>query len=336
MKQYFLGVDIGGTKSHAVVSDENGYILGFGAGGTGNHEAIGYEGFTAVLDAVSQEALKTAGIDKRDLTAIGMGIAGLDWPTDDPLHRKVVRNLGFSAPFDLVNDAVIGLIAGSRTGWGISLVAGTGSNCRGRDIHGREGRVSGIGHWSGEYGGGGDLVQQAMYAVTKAWSKRGPETILSQKFVDYVGAKDVMDLLEGLSRGRYHLRSSAVMVVFEAVRENDPVAIEAVRWLGCELGSLAVGVIRQLQFEELAFDLVLTGSIHKGSPLIGESIAETVHAVAPGATLVPLTAPPVVGAVMLAMEQVNVDHIPLRDTLIASANRVLAGAGHAFDPNAEV
>src|ERR1051325_7075509 len=131
MKQYFLGVDVGGSKCHAVISDETGQILGCGAGGTGNHEAIGYDGFSAVLDSVTRQAIDMAGVKHDDLTGIGMGIAGLDWPSDEPLHREVIGRLGFHAPMELVNDAVIGLIAGSRTGWGIGLVAGTGSNCRG-------------------------------------------------------------------------------------------------------------------------------------------------------------------------------------------------------------
>jgi N-acetylglucosamine kinase-like BadF-type ATPase len=331
MKQYFLGVDVGGTKSHAVISDETGQVLGFGAGGTGNHEMIGFEGFSSVVDSVTHQALTMAKLEKNQLTGIGMGIAGLDWPTDEPLHREVIGRLGFHAPMELVNDAVIGLIAGSRMGWGISVVAGTGSNCRGRDQNGREGRVSGVGHWSGEYGGGGDLVRRAMHSVTKAWTSRGPETILSQKFVEHVGAQDVMDLLEGLSRGRYHLNGAAVLVVFEAAREQDPVALDAIRWLGGELGSLAIGVIRQLHFEDVAFDLVLTGSVYKGSPLVAESVGATVHEVAPYATLVQLTAPPVVGAVMLAMEQVRVDHVPLREQLIHSTNHMLANEGHVVE-----
>jgi N-acetylglucosamine kinase-like BadF-type ATPase len=333
MKQYFLGVDIGGTKSHAVISDETGQVLGFGAGGTGNHEMIGLDGFSAVVDSVTRQALIMAGLEPQALTGLGMGIAGLDWPSDEPVHREIIRQLGFTAPIALVNDAVIGLVAGSRNGWGISVVAGTGSNCRGRDQNGNEGRVSGVGQWSGEYGGGGDLLRRAMHSVTKAWTCRGPETTLSQKFVEYVGARDVMDLLEGLSRGRYHLDATAIMVVFEAVREQDAVAIEAVRWLGCELGSLAIGVVRQLHFEDLAFDLVLTGSVYKGSPLIAESVGQTVHEVAPQATLVRLNAPPVVGAVMLAMEQVKVDYVPLRDQLIQSTNRMLMTEGLAVDPS---
>jgi N-acetylglucosamine kinase-like BadF-type ATPase len=91
MKQYFLGVDVGGSKCHAVVSNETGHILGFGAAGTGNHEMIGYDGFASVLDSMTKQALTMAGVEQQALTGIGMGIAGLDWPTDEPLHREVIK-----------------------------------------------------------------------------------------------------------------------------------------------------------------------------------------------------------------------------------------------------
>jgi N-acetylglucosamine kinase-like BadF-type ATPase len=34
--RYFLGVDAGGTKTHALITDETGQAVGFGAGGPGN------------------------------------------------------------------------------------------------------------------------------------------------------------------------------------------------------------------------------------------------------------------------------------------------------------
>ena len=37
---YFLGIDIGGTKSHAMIVDQTGEILGFYESGAGNHEVV--------------------------------------------------------------------------------------------------------------------------------------------------------------------------------------------------------------------------------------------------------------------------------------------------------
>ena len=36
MLKYFLGIDIGGTKSHALIADENGQVVGFGRAATGS------------------------------------------------------------------------------------------------------------------------------------------------------------------------------------------------------------------------------------------------------------------------------------------------------------
>ncbi len=323
MARYFLGVDTGSSKSHALIADENGNVLSMGAGGPGNHEHIGYDGFSDVLHQVTYQAIEAAGINKDEIAAMGFGLAGYDWPCDrDPL-KNVINMLGINAPYELVNDAVVGLIAGTSQGWGVSVVAGTGNNCRGRDVNGREGRVAGIGLWSDEHGGGGELVVKGMQAVCKAWTKRGPDTCLTEKFLKHLGEPDVVSVLEGLSRGRYNIEASAAMLVFEAANEGDTAALDILRWMGQELGSLAIGVIHQLEFEALEFEVVLTGSLYKGNPLITESMQETIHEVAPRAKLVRLNAPPVVGGLMLAMEQVNLSHTNLRPRLIEGAKRLL-------------
>ncbi len=108
---------------------------------------------------------------------------------------------------------------------------------------------------------------------------------------------------------------------------GDSVALEIIRWAGRELASQAIGVIRQLGIEALTFDVVQIGSLYRGSPLLTDVMRETIHTVAPGARLVRLTVPPVVGAVLLGMEQAGVDFRPLRERLIASAAQVSARKG---------
>src|SRR5688572_18569709 len=53
MPRYFLGVDTGGTKSHALIADETGRAVGFAQGGTGNHESVGYDGLRKVLSSIT-------------------------------------------------------------------------------------------------------------------------------------------------------------------------------------------------------------------------------------------------------------------------------------------
>ena len=315
MTKYFLGVDIGATKSHALIADETGQALGLGVGGPGNYEVVGYQGLVETLNAITNEALTRAGISKTQLAGAGFGIAGYDWPAERKPTRQAIQTLGLSAPFEFVNDAVIGLLAGATEGWGVAAVAGTSCNCRGRDRQGREGRITGGGPRLGEYGGASELVAKAVQAVALAWTQRGAATCLTEAFVALTGATDVTDLLEGLVLERYQLWAADAPVVFQVAAEGDGVAQEIIRWAGRELGSLAIGVIRQL--------VVLIGGLFKGSPTLIETMTTTIHAVAPEARLVRLTAPPVVGGVLLGMEQADVEYGSIRQALIDTTNAIL-------------
>lgn len=322
MSEYFLGIDVGATKSHALIADAHGRAVGFGVGGPGSHEVIGYDGLRSVLHTVVDAALASASISKADIAGAGFGIAGYDWPGDAAPHRQVIASLELSAPYALVNDTIIGLVAGATEGWGVGVVSGTGSNCWGRDRQGREGRMTGGGEQFAEYAGGGDLVGKAVQAVALAWGRRGPQTRLTEAFLALTGATDALELLEGLYRGHYRLSSANAPLVFQVAAEGDAVAQEIIRWAGRELGSLAIGVIRQLGFEALDFEVVQIGSLYNGSPAMGETMLATIHAVAPGARAIRLTVPPVVGGVLLGMEQAGVDYPPLRQTLIETTREM--------------
>jgi len=325
MTKYFLGVDVGATKSHALIADETGQALALGVGGAGNYEVVGYRGLAKTLKAITNEALNAAGISKEQLAGAGFGIAGYDWPAERAPTLEAIQTLELSAPFEVVNDTIIGLLAGATEGWGVAVVAGTSNNCRGLDRQGREGRMTGCGSWMGEYSGASELVEKALQAVALAWTRRGPRTRLTEAFIDWVGATDAVDLLEGLTLGRYQLTAAAAPVVFQVADRGDEVAQETIRWAGRELGSLAVGVIRQLGFEQLEFETVLIGGLFKGSPTLIEKMSTTIHHVAPKARMVRLTAPPAIGGVLLGMKQADIEYSRVRQTLLESTKAFLDG-----------
>jgi N-acetylglucosamine kinase-like BadF-type ATPase len=153
-------------------------------------------------------------------------------------------------PLEIVNDAILGLLAGSQAGWGLAVIAGTSCNCWGWDsTHQRVGHVTGGGWSMGEHAGGSELVQKTVQAMAYEWTRRGPPTALTPLFVAHTGARDLEGLLEGLMTGKYELDASAAPLVFHAAASGDPVAIDLVRWAGEELGELANAVIHQLGFE---------------------------------------------------------------------------------------
>ncbi len=321
---YFLGVDIGGTKTHALLSDENGQVVGFATGGPGNWEGIGYDGLTRVLQDVISNLTRSAGIGVKDIMGAGMGIGGYDWPSQHQAHMDAIRPIGLTCPLEIVNDATLGLLAGASEGWGVSVVSGTGCNCRGwtRDFK-HEGRVVGGAEWSGEAAGGFDIIVKAMQAVTYEWDQRGPATALTMEFIKATGAKDPDDLIEGMYTGKYTLDQMDVRTVFQVANDGDSAALDVVRWAGEQLGDMACGVIRQLHLEKENFDVVLIGSLFDGHPLMSEALGETVQKIAPGARPVRLTVPPVVGGVILGMQQAGLDARPKRLQLLTTIKRFL-------------
>jgi N-acetylglucosamine kinase-like BadF-type ATPase len=305
----FVGVDAGGTKTHALVADESGEVLGVGRAGTGNWEGVGLDGALAALRQAVGEALTAARTSPQEVTAAGYGLAGLDWPSDEARLRPLVEELGLSGPSVLVNDTFVALRAGAREPWGVVIVAGTGTTVAGRNRRGEMARTPGLGYPFDDWGSAPDLAQAALHAVARAYTGRGPATALSNRLVRLVGAADVADLLEGVSRWRYNLFplvADVVRALMEEADGGDGPAREIVLRAGRELGGGAVVVIRRLGMEDEEFDLVLAGGLFRSaSPLLLDTLRGTVQAVAPGARPVRLDVPPVVGGVLLAMDAVG-------------------------------
>ncbi len=320
MPRYFLGLDIGSTKSHACLADETGQVLGFGKGGAGNHESVGYDGLIRSLGEATRAALENARLTTRDIAGAGFGIAGFDWQTERAPMLDAVATLGLDAPLDIVNDAMLGVIAGARDSWGVAVVAGTGCNARGRTRdRKREGMVTGAGLWMGEGAGASELVQWAIVAISHMWTQRGAPTRLAEAMMERVGARDVADLLEGIINYRYVLNASAAPLVFHVAAQGDLVAQNLIARAGSELGELANAVIRQLNFENESFDVALVGSMWNVGEILIRPARETILKLAPYAQLVKLQVPPVVGAVLLGMEQADVALSPaVREKLDAT------------------
>ena len=72
----FLGVDVGGTKTHLLIADELGQIVGFGHSGPGNPQTVGYDGMTSSLSQGLKQVLQTSKLAVTDLSGAGFAIAG--------------------------------------------------------------------------------------------------------------------------------------------------------------------------------------------------------------------------------------------------------------------
>ncbi|MCJ7824021.1 MAG: hypothetical protein MUP44_03915, partial [Anaerolineales bacterium] len=82
MTKIFLGVDIGSSHSHAILTDEYGRVLGSAVAGPGNHEIVGYDGLQDTLRNVTEKAIRNASVAKEHIVGAGFGVSGYDWPSE--------------------------------------------------------------------------------------------------------------------------------------------------------------------------------------------------------------------------------------------------------------
>ncbi|MCC7118120.1 MAG: hypothetical protein IT310_06305 [Anaerolineales bacterium] len=320
---YFLGIDVGSSKTHALIVDANGKCIGFGKAGGGNHQSAGYAGTERALRQSFEEARKMSGVEYAQIVGAGFGVAGFDFPSDREAHLQALSTLGLDCPMEIVNDGLNGLLAGATRGIGVNVTAGSSNNARGRNGRGKEGRIVGNGAAFGEFGGGLEITWRALQAVNYAWIKRGPATQLTEIFLKATGAKNVMELMEGVSSQKYHLFAHLAIPVIAAAKAGDSTATEIIRWAGEELGWLAVAVARQIEMENEAVEIIQAGSIYEAGEIITAPMQALTLEHCPKAKLIRLDGPPVVGAVILGMEQVNFDGYAVRDKIVATAKALL-------------
>ncbi len=325
-KGYLLGVDVGNTKTHALIANTDGEAIGFAEIGCGSYEMLGTEGYADALRTVTDLALTDAGITGQQLIGMGFGIAGYDWPSERSIMEQGIEALAVDAPYDYVNDVVIGLLAGAQAGWGVAVDAGTGNNVRGRTLDGRIGRITGNSARFGEFGGAAELVWRAMMEVTYAWTQRGPKTALTQIFMDYAEVESEDALIEGLAMDQIHLSPILAQDIFRLAAEGDQVANELIQWSANELGENTNAVIRQLGIQNESFEVVLIGSLFNAGEAYITPLRETIQRFAPQAILVRLTVPPVAGSVLLAAEAAGLDPGQIRPALIKSTEKFLRQA----------
>ena len=297
-----VGVDGGGTKTHALVADETGAMLGFATHGPSNWESVGLRGAADALREAIANALEQAGASSSDLTGAAFGLAGIDWGSDLPRMRGVIDQLRLPCSYELVNDSFVALRAGTDASYGVVLVAGTGAVAAGRNREGRVFRTLGEGPILGDVGAASDVSDAAVRAVADAYTGRGPATVLTDELCTLTGCGTAAEFLEWYSRGVEQLRNGASAVV-RAADDGDPVAQGIMRWAGTALGGSAALVARQLDMLAHEFEVVLSGGLFRaGSAILSDSLTGVLNPVAPYARLVHLDPPPVVGAVLMAFD----------------------------------
>ncbi len=304
--RHYLGLDAGGTKTFCLVGDEEGRVLGFGRAGAGNYEAHGVAAADTEIRRAIDAALGDAGIQLSEVNGVGMGIAGADIPDDyEMLEREIFSPLFRDTRRVFRNDSMAGLRGGTRDPFGIVIACGTGCVCAGVNRSGDETRVGGINEDFGDAVSGSSIGQEGLRAVWRHRDNIIGDTLLVGKFLERAGCKDEDELFYKMYKGEISYANLEPMapLVFDAAAEGDAVAADILEWGGRYLAQMVNAVARRIGMTGDTFDVVMAGSVFKGSsPVLIDTMRTGIHRVCPRARMVMPVFEPVVGALLLGME----------------------------------
>src|SRR5579859_5463791 len=166
----YLGIDLGGRGTRAVLVDDNGQLLATGQGGPSGHLGgpAGRRLLGRALDATLAPIAPL--IHGAKSCVIHAGTTGLSIPgRGESLFLEFSRRFP-GADVRVSNDALIALWGGLAGRQGVAVLAGTGSIALARAAAGREARSGGWGYLLGEGRGGPsalfDLVEAAIGRVS--------------------------------------------------------------------------------------------------------------------------------------------------------------------------
>jgi len=295
-----VAIDGGGSKMDAVAVDLAGTIVGRALGPGGYPQFGGLAGSVAQVDALVREVAGGAPIART-----GLYLSGLDLPQEVSTYREAVADRDWaSAGLDVENDLFALLRAGTRALDAVVVVCGTGINAMGRREDGRVVRFASLGRISGDWGGGGGLGEEAMWYAARAEDGRGSDTALLDAVREHFEVATIADLITqfhlGL-RSTDELRDLTPAVL--RLGGSDEVAGALVDRQAEEVVTMALTCLRRLDLLEAEVPVVLGGGVLRSAdPRLMSGVATGLAAGAPRAEIVPVTAPPILGAALLTLE----------------------------------
>lgn len=308
--KYILGIDQGGSKTHAAIAEETGTIIGLGKGAGACHSTTGMDvAMEAAAEAVA-EASAQANISLSEVAVIGAGMTGVDWDFEAQLLEEALRKRFGVLQIAVVNDAIIAMRSGTTKRNSAVICAGTGLNCavkKGEEIF-----TYGF-YIPDEHQGGVALGKKAVQAVFDSHMGLIAETSLTKKVLELLKVGNVDELLYQSVVGKIKDKDYSklpIMLEEEAIG-GDEIAIEIWREYGEILANYVIARMRKMDLLNEEIDIVLSGSILKCKVRdLHEALESRICGEALKANITKAKYEPVVGAVLLGLDYCYENELP--------------------------
>lgn len=312
--KYYLSIDQGGSKTEALIFDQEGQILAFAddrdfrVPGESYYEMQG-----RWIRYAAENALQSAGLCLTDLGGACCSLNGADWQEDYVRLRRLVSDeLGLEEENILIVNDCIGAMRGGTNGGNQAVIcAGTGMNCAVRAADGRE-YIYGY-FVNAPDQGGGAIGTKAWQSILDAYTGLGPETALTELLLEKHGEKTLVDLYKKFTSGQIVFRNYELSpLVMRGAKLGDAVALQIVNTTAERMVCYMEKAVKKLKMEHEQVTLVLTGGVFKGD---GEVLFRTIERFIEKKNLyfvcTAANYEPVAGAALLLLDEIDPE---LRET----------------------
>ena len=298
-----VGIDGGASHTIAVLADaRTGASLGRGEAGPSNIQAVGITSALHELNAAVVGAFRSAKVKRAPVAAAALGLAGVDRSEGLDVIRGWADLVRLSDKLTVANDATLLFAAGTPDGWGLAIVAGTGSIAFTLDAEGKDARAGGGGYLMGDEGSAFRIGLLGLRAACRAADKIGESSALLPAYLKELGSDDPREFIPIVYRGKWDKAAIAALapVVLTVAASGDATATAIFEQEARELARTAAGAVAAGGLPRDNLPIALTGGLVIESEMYRARFLHELRAcgVTPGA--VGLVDDPVVGAVVLA------------------------------------
>jgi N-acetylglucosamine kinase-like BadF-type ATPase len=300
-----LGIDGGGTTTEAWLAEPGCHVLGRGTAGPSNAKAVGPEAARWALDTAIRGAFHAAGLTSSPVDVICLGLAGFDRPDDRKILAGWADQAGWARRIVMVNDGDLVVAAGTPEGWGVGVIAGTGSIAVGRAKDGRTARAGGWGHLIGDEGSAYGIVLEALRMVARRADGRAPRPpgrdLLTERVCAALGVTEASQIVTTIyspefSRARIaSLAPEVLAACTEAPETGEQLLIPA----GAALAETVAAVARSLGWASGVLPLAVAGGFLLSAAIVRQGMVDNLSRRGYQVAMTPV-AEPVRGAVILA------------------------------------
>jgi N-acetylglucosamine kinase-like BadF-type ATPase len=301
-----LGIDGGGSKTVAWLAQRSSNaIIGCGAAGGSNLQTQGVDQSLANLSAAIEDAFAGARLSRQPVAACVAALAGSDREENRRLFQQWATKWNVAERFRFTHDAEPVLAAGTPEGWGVALIAGTGSFAFAQSPDGKTARAGGWGYLFGDEGSGYWIAVEGLRAAAHSADGRSPETKLLPILLERLELQHPMALIQavyGLAHNRAAIAALADIVT-TAAEDGDAAASKILVRAAKELAAMIAAAAQSAGLKPSPIPLAVTGGLLLHCDPLLEFLERELYFL--GRPAAPLTRveEPVRGAVLLAQRE---------------------------------